>query len=151
MVQFHTTAFPSYGNLQGIRTDRSNGHLTFAGRIKGAKRGSENSLWLPAATAKAADCLQRAYFADARERFIDPARTFFGFSAGKRRVLLLGGREAVSEGGSKGLREVVREGGILLLPLKLLDFGGQRLPRIFNAHTHAYIHTHTHTHTHTHS
>ena len=37
--------------------------------------------------------------------------TFFGFSASKRRVLLLGGREADSEGGSEGLREVVREGG----------------------------------------
>ena len=49
-------------------------------------------------------------------------------------MLLLGGREAVSEGGNEGLREVVREGGILLLPLKPLDFGGERLPRIFNAH-----------------
>ena len=79
---------------------------------------------LPAATAKAAECLRGTYFADARERFTGPTRTFFGFSAGKQRVLLLGGREAVSEGGSEGLREAVREGGILLIPLKLLDFGG---------------------------
>ena len=43
------------------------------------------------------------YFADARERFTGPARTFFSFSAGKRRMLLLGGREAVNEGGSEGL------------------------------------------------
>ncbi len=62
------------------------------------------------------------YFADARERFTDPTRTLFGFSAGKRRVLLLGRREAVGEGGNEGLREVVREAGILLLPLKLLGF-----------------------------
>ena len=41
------------------------------------------------------------------------------FSAGKPRLLLLGGREAANEGGSKGLRESTREWGILLLPLKL--------------------------------
>ncbi len=84
-------------------TDKNNWCLSFAGRIKGAKRGSENSLWLPAATAKAADFLWGSYFADARERFIGPARTFFSFSAGKRRMLLLGGREAFNEGGSEGL------------------------------------------------
>ena len=44
------------------------------------------------------------------------------------------------------MREDMREGRILLLPLKLLDFGGERLPRIFNAHTHEHTHTHTHTH-----
>ena len=65
---------------------------------------------------------------DARERYTCPALTFFGFSAGKRRVLLLRGREEVSEGGTERLREVVREGGILLLPLKMLDFGGERIP-----------------------
>jgi hypothetical protein len=77
---------------------------------------------LPAATAKAADCLRGTYFADAWERFTGSTRTFFGLSAGKRRVLLLGGREAISEGGKEGPRDDVREGGILLLPLKLLDF-----------------------------
>ena len=44
---------------------------------------------------------------------------FGGFSVGQRRLLLLGGREAANEGGSKGLRESTREWGILLLPLKL--------------------------------
>jgi hypothetical protein len=39
-------------------------------------------------------------------------------------LLLLGGREAAGEGDSKGKRERVREGGILLLPLKLPDLGG---------------------------
>ncbi len=120
-------------HLKGIGTDKKSWRLSFAGRLKGAKRGSENSLWLPVATAEAADFLRGAYFADAKERFIGPARTFFSFSASKRRVLLLVGREEVSEGGSEGLREDVREGRILLLPLKLLDFGGDRLPRIFNA------------------
>ncbi len=114
----------------------SSWRLIFAGRLKGAKRGSENSLRLAAATGKDAELLRGACFANARERFIRPPQTFFGFSAGKRRVLLLGGREAINEGGIEGLREVVREGGILLLPLKLLDFGGYRLPRIFNARTH---------------
>ena len=66
---------------------------------------------LPVATAKAADCLRGTYFADAWERFTGSTRTFFGLSAGKRRVLLLGGKKAVSGGGSEGLREDVREGG----------------------------------------
>ncbi len=39
-------------------------------------------------------------------------------SSGKRRLVLLGGRKAVNEAGSEGLREAVREGGLLLLPLK---------------------------------
>ena len=69
---------------------------------------------------------------------------FFSFSAGKRRVLLLGGREAIREGGSEGLREDVREGTMLLLPLNLVDFGGERLPGISNAHTHAHTYTNTH-------
>ena len=89
----------------------SSWRLSFVGRPKGANGGSENLILLPAATAKAADCLRGTYFADAWERFTGSTRTFFGLSAGKRRVLLLGGREAVSEGGNKGLREVVREGG----------------------------------------
>jgi len=42
-------------------------------------------------------------------------------------VLLLGGRETFSEGGSEGLREAVREGGILVLPLKLLEKGRYEL------------------------
>jgi hypothetical protein len=36
----------------------------------------------------------------------------------------LGGREAANEGGSDEVREALREGGILLLPLKLPGFGG---------------------------
>jgi hypothetical protein len=72
--------------------------------------------------------LRGVYFVDARERFIGPARTFFSFSASKRRVLLLGGRKAVSDRDSEGLREATREWGILLLLLKLRDFGGARLP-----------------------
>ena len=71
--------------------------------LKVAKSGSENSLRLPTATAKAAYFLRGVLFADARERFTGTARTFFSFSAGKRRMLLLGGREAVNEGGSEGL------------------------------------------------
>ena len=70
----------------------------------------------------------------------------FSFSAGKQRVILLGGREDVNEGDNEGLREDVREGKILILPLKLLDFGGERLPRIFNARTHAHTHAHKRTH-----
>ncbi len=42
----------------------------------------------------------------------------------------LGGREATNEGGSDEVREALREGGILLLPLKL--------------HTHARTRTHKH-------
>ena len=34
-----------------------------------------------------------------------------GISAGKRRLLLRGGRETTSEGGSDGMREEVRKGG----------------------------------------
>ena len=34
-----------------------------------------------------------------------------GFSAGTRRLLLRGGRETTSEGGSDGMREAVRKGG----------------------------------------
>ena len=34
---------------------------------------------------------------------------FGGFSADKRRLLLLGGREAADDGGNKGLREAMRE------------------------------------------
>ena len=59
-------------------------------------------------------------------------------SAGKQRLLLLGGREAASEGGSKGLNERVREGGILLLPLKLPGFGGELVTRSFSALTQAH-------------
>ena len=88
-------------HLQGIGADRTIWRLSFAGRIKGANGGSQNSLWLPVATAKAAGFLRGAYFADGMERYIGPAR--FSFSAGKRRVLLLGGKVAVSEGGSDGL------------------------------------------------
>jgi hypothetical protein len=114
-------------------------------RAIGASASQDDSkfLWLPDDTAKTADFLRGANFADARERFIiSPARTFFSFSGGKRRVLLLRGRETICEGDIKGLREDVREGRILMLPLKLLDFGGERLPRIFN--THAHVHTRTH-------
>ena len=39
--------------------------------------------------------------------------------AGKRRLLLLGEREAVNERGTEGMREAMREWGIILLPLKL--------------------------------
>ncbi len=85
-------------HLQGIRTGMGSWRLSFTGRLKGAKRGSDNFLWLPVATAKAIDFLrgEGVYFADARDRFIAPTRPFFGFSGGKRRVLLLGGREAVN-------------------------------------------------------
>ena len=34
-----------------------------------------------------------------------------GFSAGKRRMLLRGGRQTTSEGGSDGMREAVRKRG----------------------------------------
>ncbi len=34
---------------------------------------------------------------------------FGGFSAGKRRLLLLGGREVANESGDEGLREAMRE------------------------------------------
>ena len=50
-----------------------------------------------------------AYVADSRERFIGRAR--FSFSAGKLCVLLIGGKEAINEGGSEGLREDMNEGG----------------------------------------
>ena len=43
-----------------------NWRLSFAGRLKDAKAGSENSLWLPVATAEDAHFLRGAYFADAR-------------------------------------------------------------------------------------
>ena len=102
-MRYGTVPSPLSRHLQGIRTDMSSWRHSFAGRIKGAKSGSENSLRLPAATAKVAYFLRGVYFADARERFTGPARTFFSFSAGKRRMLLLGGREAVNEGGSEGL------------------------------------------------
>ncbi len=48
---------------------------------------------------------------------------FGGLSAGKRRLLLLGGREAANEKGTEGMREVMREWWILLLPLKLPYLG----------------------------
>ncbi len=80
-------------NLQGIGADMSSWRLSFAGQPKGANGGSENSLWLPLDTAKAVDCVRGPYFADARERFTGPTRTFFSFSTGKRRVLLLARRE----------------------------------------------------------
>ena len=34
---------------------------------------------------------------------------FGGFSAGKRRLLLLGGREVANESGAEGLRDAMRE------------------------------------------
>ncbi len=77
--------------------------LNFAGRPNGANGVSENSLWLPVAIAKDVDCLRGTYFADARERFTGPTWIFFTFSAGKRRGILLGGSEAVNEGGNEGL------------------------------------------------
>ncbi len=46
------------------------------------------------------------------------------FSAGKPRLLLLGGREAANKGGTEGLRETLWEWGILLLSLKLPWLGG---------------------------
>ena len=46
-----------------------------------------------------------------------------GFSACKRRLPLLEEMEATSEGGTDGLHEVMREEVILLLPLKLPEFG----------------------------
>ena len=60
---------------------------------------------------------------------------FFGFFVGKRRLLLLGGTEAIIEGGTEGLNYTMMEGGILLLPLKLLGFGGELVPRTFTSHT----------------
>ena len=45
------------------------------------------------------------------------------------------------KGGEKtenGIRKRLREGGILLLPLKLPGFGGEVLPRSFGAHTNAH-------------
>ena len=50
--------------------------------------------------------------------------TFGCFSAGKPRLLLLGGREPVNKGGTEGLRETFWGWGILLLSLKLPWLGG---------------------------
>ena len=61
-----------------------------------------------------------------------------GFSVDKKRLFLLGGREAAIEGGNKWLNERVREGGILLLPLKLPGFVGELVPRSSNALTQAH-------------
>ncbi len=47
--------------------------------------------------------------------------------------------------GSEGMREAVRDGGILLLPLKLLGFRAEQDPRSVSIH--ARVHTHIHTHT----
>ena len=41
-------------------------------------------------------------------------------------------RETVGDGGSESLRGAAKEGGLLLLSLKLQDFGGELLPRKFN-------------------
>ena len=57
-----------------------------------------------------------------------------------RRVLLLGGTEASKGGCIDGLYEKAREGGILLLPLKVAGFGGELVPRVSRAHTHARVH-----------
>ena len=46
------------------------------------------------------------------------------FSAGKPRLLLLGGREAANKGGTEALRETFWGWGILLLSLKLPWIGG---------------------------
>ncbi len=47
-----------------------------------------------------------------------------GFSTCQRHLLLIGGREAASDARNEGLRDAVREGGILLLPLKLPGCSG---------------------------
>ena len=57
-------------------------------------------------------------------------------------MLLLGGREAISEGGKEGPRDDVREVGILLLPLKLLVLRLAANADLQRAH----IRTRTHTH-----
>ena len=61
-----------------------------------------------------------------------------GLFAGKWRFPLLGGTEAINEGDTEGLDWTVREGRILLLPLKaykLLGFGGELVQRIFSSRT----------------
>ena len=72
----------------------------------------------------------------------DPERTGYGFSADKRRFLLVGGRETVTMGGSKEMCKAMRNRIILLLPVKLPGFGCEMLPRSFNAHTHTDKHAH---------
>ena len=69
-----------------------------------------------------------------------------GFSSGKRRLLLLEGRETTSEGGNSGLREALREGMLLLLSLKL-----QASEVSFYSGDSARARTHTHTHPQTHT
>ena len=81
--------------------------------------------------------------------------------SGKRRLLFLEGREAAGKGGGEKLRKGERdgerrEGIVLLLPLKPLDFEAELLTQSFSAHTHTHTRTHTHTHyshslTHTHA
>ncbi len=58
--------------------------------------------------------------------------------SGKRRLLLFGGTEAKREGGSEGMHQIAREWRMLLLPLKVSSFGGERAPRSFSAHTHTH-------------
>ncbi len=66
-----------------------------------------------------------------------------GFFLGKPRLVLLGGREAASEARGEGPCQFVREGGLLLLTLKLpaseLSFYHEDAGR---ARTHAHTHTH---------
>ncbi len=73
-----------------------------------------------------------------------------GFSAGTWRLLLRGGRETTGEGGSDGMCEAVRKGGILLLPLKLLSIAGPSPSpaelQLAQAHTLSLAHTHRRSH-----
>ncbi len=50
--------------------------------------------------------------------------------------------------GSEGMREAMRDGGILLLPLLKMGFGAEQQLRSFSTHARAHANTHTHTHTH---
>jgi hypothetical protein len=47
------------------------------------------------------------------------------------------------------MHKAVRDGGILLLPLKMLAFGAEQQPQSLSTDARARTHTHTHTHTHT--
>ena len=47
--------------------------------------------------------------------------------------------------GSEGMREAVRDGGILLLPPKMQGFGAEQETRSVSAHARARTHNHIHT------
>ena len=74
--------------------------------------------------------------------------------SGKRRLHFLRGRDATGKGGGERLRKEERdgeerEGIVLLLPLKLPDFGVELLTKSHGADTHThYSHTLTHTRSH---